>query len=1126
MASVVVATAKAAFAVFTGAAAGGGAAGALIQAAAITATSAAINSIALNRQKNDDASERLGTKEISIRSATEHAKMIYGQALAGGVLRYTGVSGSESQYLWRSEIIAGHEVSNIGAIKLDETFIAANEIDWDNNIVDGGFFANYIKVYRLLGTDAQTANIDLAGDFGDITLNHRARGRALLEVRMEWVNASNQIWEQLGPPANVLALVNGQPNIYDPRLDTTPGANPGVYQQYTQNGVLQLAHYLTDPRLGMGEFISVDEIDWEWFGHEADYCESLSPSPGALLGEQRFTSNGILSAGNSYKSNIQALMRGFDGLALQKRGSKWIVRTGKFGYGANLCTNPSFESNITGWSKLSGNGTVTHNASIQVLALTTTAGGMTTAGFALSVTAGTVYSARSMVVSDDNGTAAGQYGLAATYNADGQTSKLASHEVSGYDKEMRIQFKAETTGTVYVSLYINHTTSGLTAEFNDVEIFKVTDVTITDDWLIDDWQLVPDGSKETNYNAVDAIYLSPQEGYKPVEALRQENADYLSRDNGELMPTDLSLEMTNYEYEAQRLAFRYLNKSDYKDVYRLPCSYFAFDILPFDIVNVNIPSISDAEFTARVETVELHDMGEESGIVLIVRAEDVDRYADPDVSDFSTRDDSGEITLAVSEVPDPTAAAVTAVEGGILVTWANPTIPSLFDTIEVYASTTNNRDDANVIARSRTEDHLHVLGSGQTYYYWLRARKGGEQSSFVPDTTTTTLTTTAGNQLATAATTANWSLVNDDDPVNDPKPQGGASGTFTDKPDWYDGTFFIDVSTGDVLRCQDAYTTITDPGGGSVTDPGGGTFTATGTFVKVGSLDVTRLNNVDQVLNTALSILDDGTLVGGSGGQVTIVGLGYNGSLDATDNTITSGPTKPSDATGVDGNLFHHTGEDAWYAKISGSWTKVSDATASNIAAGIVGQGDLAVLDSADWATQVGGTGKPDDNATRNDGPLLSDGFSISSNITADALPINNWQLDRDGLTPITLVSNQSFEFDEAGAYQVNLTLSMSFDAATHSSAIPPSITFQLYTRYASDGVTYAAADNYQYIDMVRPYSTTSTDVVCFGSIALSIVLDAAENSRLQFYFNAVNAADFAVNNCKVDILQLKQVPA
>ncbi len=1093
-----------------------------IQITAFTALNAGINKLAGRKDFENDSG--LGSRDVSTRSASANVAIIYGETLVGGVLRFSGTSGNENEYLWRSDILAGHECEDITEVYLDTARIRNSEINWDTDgQVNAGDYSGSAWFYKQLGTSTQTVTTDLDNAFVDITSAHAAKGRCLLETRFLWNEVNNSLWDQTGAPINLKGLVKGKNDIYDPRPDSSPGSNveSDTYRGWSNNPILCLANYLTDSRLGMG--ISNDRIDWDFVANEANYCDGQVPLHNAGS-EKRFTCNGVLNTGNTHRENILILLSACNG-RMSFRGDKWIIRAGRLGEGANICTNGEFPVNTDGWVSF-GSGSIERDGFSGFLKLTNGTGGYQTAKYPISVFEGTTYTARAVV--KESGNSASSFGLVASYLADGRSSPLANVTKTTENSELRITFKATATGTLNVSLYLDSAVTGQDAEFSHVEIYKVTDVNIGADWMAGNVGVSGSPPKELRYNRVDAMYISPTQNYKATEALPVSNADYLARDNSELLVDEITLLMTDGELEAQRLAFKHLNKSDKPKSFRLPCNYKALKLATHDCVSFSLPELGLADQLMRVQSYRLSDLGDLQGVELVCIEDDADTYADPDVQDYSLRTAAGAIIPAIDVVPEPTGLTVTSKQGGNLVAWANPTIPQLWDIVEVYANTSDARTGSLRIYQGRANEFLHKLDAGETFFYWIRARKANQVSDYVPNTETSTATATAGNDLASAATTANWTGIVDDDPYNRPRPQDGATNTFSGpKPDWFDGTFWIDTSTGDVLRSENSYTTITDTGGGNVTDPIGTPFTATGTFVKVSSLDVTRLNNTDQVLNTALSILDDGTLVGGSGGQVTIVGLGFNGSLDATDNTITSGATTPSNAIGVDGNLFFNTTQQAWYAKILGSWTKVSDTTASNIASGIVNQGDLAVLNSADWGTQVSGPGKPQNNATANTGALYSDTFSLTGTLTADALPVSTWQQDRDGSTPVTLISGTAFEFDEAGTYLV--TINFSFDFRVDNETVftsPGFITFQTYTRYAANGVTFTPAENYQYFSEAKPYNTTAGFGTSFGSTSQAIIVDAAEGAKLQIYFNGVNTNGFNVSaKSRVDIMLLKQVP-
>jgi len=86
---------------------------------------------------------------------------------------------------------------------------------------------------------------------------------------------------------------------------------------------------------------------------------------------------------------------------------------------------------------------------------------------------------------------------------------------------------------------------------------------------------------------------------------------------------------------------------------------------------------------------------------------------------------------------------------------------------------------------------------------------------------------------------------------------------------------------------------------------------------------------------------------------------------NATKNSVTSGATDPTG--GADGDLYFQTTSGSWWANIAGTWNKASDLTGSNTAMDVVGQGNLATQNTADFTTDVSGGTKPADNATKNE---------------------------------------------------------------------------------------------------------------------------------------------------------------
>ncbi len=81
----------------------------------------------------------------------------------------------------------------------------------------------------------------------------------------------------------------------------------------------------------------------------------------------------------------------------------------------------------------------------------------------------------------------------------------------------------------------------------------------------------------------------------------------------------------------------------------------------------------------------------------------------------------GTATEDVDPIPDaPTALAATGQPGGVLLTWTPPA--GVYDAVEVWAATVDDRAFAVKVAESKSDRAFHELGTNETRYYWIRAR--------------------------------------------------------------------------------------------------------------------------------------------------------------------------------------------------------------------------------------------------------------------------------------------------------------------------------------------------------------------------------------------------------------------
>ena len=262
------------------------------------------------------------SRQATIRSTTEPQKIIYGEALVSGPISFIGLSGTDNSDLYQTIVLAGHEVTDITDIHMDDVVITDSQINGGStaggNVTAGTFGpknSNTICIInKHLGEASQTADVLLTGPFANYTADHRGDGIAYLAMKWVLNEDSAETWDKF-TPQNVKALVKGKP-VYDPRLDTgAPNYNPlnqlfitynataGSYVGQGQNPALVLADYLISD-LGMG--ISPSKIDWSSFITAANGCDVSVSVPGGT--EKRFTCNGVIFATDSHQKNINKIL--------------------------------------------------------------------------------------------------------------------------------------------------------------------------------------------------------------------------------------------------------------------------------------------------------------------------------------------------------------------------------------------------------------------------------------------------------------------------------------------------------------------------------------------------------------------------------------------------------------------------------------------------------------------------------------------------------------------------------------------------------------------------------------------------------------------------------------------------
>jgi hypothetical protein len=661
------------------------------------------------------------SRDISTRGAIEPRKIIYGESLVSGPVVYNNCSGTDNKYLWFVIPMAGHHCWDMTEVWLDDTQITAAEVNWGGAVTGSGKFAGYALFEKNYGSSTQTTSPLLAAAFPtDFTSDHRGRGIAYLVARFELVEASNNSAFAAGAPRNIKALVQGK-WLYDPRKDPASARYSGsgfhdindpATWEWSDNPALCAADYMTDERVGMR--IPKARIDYETVADEANYCDGLSNTDSGT--EKRFTCNGVLYTSDTHRDNLLKILSSMNGRLSYTKG-KYRIRAGRMGQGANIVANGTFDAD-TDWTKGAGVTIAGGQAVMNTAAVTA----LQQSGL---LVVGTAYHVSYQVLNYVSGEIRPQCG------ASGANGTLV--DADGFYNELIEATDTNFTFNVPVSFQ---------GDIDNVEVHKVTDVTINENWLAGDVKVKTAPPKRERYNTFHGIIRDGDRGYKDAQTLPVSQADYVTRD-GEVLIREMPLPMTNSEIEAQRIMFKQLFATDQQKTAILECNYAALDVAIHDFVRVSISELSWTKKLFRVVNWEFRDI-DEGGINLVLREDSSTSYAEPDQNDFSVRDASGTVIIGDPGVPAPTNFTATAVYNGILLECTLPTPSTSWDVLELYASPTSAWSSAVLVARGRQNYSRHILPVGTTRYYWVRAKKDSEVSLRNPNNDTSTITATAG----------------------------------------------------------------------------------------------------------------------------------------------------------------------------------------------------------------------------------------------------------------------------------------------------------------------------------------------------------------------------------------------
>ena len=287
-------------------------------------------------------------------------------------------------------------------------------------------------------------------------------------------------------------------------------------------------------------------------------------------------------------------------------------------------------------------------------------------------------------------------------------------------------------------------------------IYQAPTENLTEDDLASSISVKTSVERGERFNTIRPIFADPAQNYKNVEAPEVQLISAVSRDNNEVLIRDVQLPFTNNSFMAQRLAHKQIQLSDQQKVITFPCNLSGLRIDVGDRVTVTVSELNYSNKVFRCAAWSFSDT--QDGVVnLTLLEDDAGSYADPSVSEYSTRSPAGVITPGFRGVPDPQNLSATAGLKNIELNWTNPVNTSKFKEIVIYASPNSAWSNSVEIGRTLGTQFFHdasngadPIAVGDERYYWIRAvAYGTGTGSFVqsdrnPDNDTSTISATVG----------------------------------------------------------------------------------------------------------------------------------------------------------------------------------------------------------------------------------------------------------------------------------------------------------------------------------------------------------------------------------------------
>lgn len=269
--------------------------------------------------------------------------------------------------------------------------------------------------------------------------------------------------------------------------------------------------------------------------------------------------------------------------------------------------------------------------------------------------------------------------------------------------------------------------------------YQAPDFTLTDADILADGDITVATAlpREDTYNIVRAVYTGEDFGYHDTDAIEQRSPDFIDRDGGEEIVRTLRLPLVTSETLAQRIEWKTLQQSDMTTIVTLPLWFTGKKCVIGTVVNVTFAPFGWTNKIFRCINLKHHGDVPVEGVF---RLESAGSWADPEESDYGTRDAAGVIVPGTYTVHPPLDLLAYPRRGGNLLLWTQPSDHAQNDYYRLYAATSNAFGTSLVVYEGAATAFFH--DTDVTNWYWINSVRGNSDGDRYPAGSTSTITAT------------------------------------------------------------------------------------------------------------------------------------------------------------------------------------------------------------------------------------------------------------------------------------------------------------------------------------------------------------------------------------------------